>query len=264
MKLVSWNVAGYRACLKKGFRTFFEEVNADIFALQEVKATEDEIDYRPIGYSCYRNQANRKGYSGTIVYTKKEPISVRYGMGIPMHDEEGRMITLEYEDFFFVNTYVPNVKRTLERLDYRMIWEDDFRTYVQKLNQQKPVIICGDFNVAHQEIDIRNAKANIGNAGFTEEERDKFGKLLESGFIDSFRYQHPHEEGWYTWWSYMKDVRKRNIGWRIDYFLVSKDYQDHIQKTTIYREVLGSDHCPIGLDIKKVNDGDSFYSFFFF
>jgi exodeoxyribonuclease-3 len=249
MKFVSWNVAGYRACLKKGFAEFFEKVDADIFALQEVKATEEQIDYIPDGYICYRNVAFKKGYSGTIIYTKVKPLSVRYGMNIPMHDEEGRMITLEYEDFYFINTYVPNVKRTLERLDYRMQWEDDFRKYVGKLKQEKMVIICGDFNVAHQEIDIKNAKANRGNAGFTDEEREKFSELLESGFIDSFRYQHPTEKDWYTWWSYIKNVREKNIGWRIDYFLVSKEYIHQVKNTTIYREVLGSDHCPIGLEI---------------
>lgn len=250
MKFVSWNVAGYRACLKKGFSDFFEKVQADFFCLQEVKATEEEIDYRPAGYYCYRNLAEKKGYSGTIIYAKKEPISIFYGMGIPIHDKEGRTITLEYEDFYLVNTYVPNVKRTLERLDYRMIWEDDFRQYVHKLSQKKMVIICGDFNVAHTEIDIKNAKANRGNAGFTDEERAKFQELLDSGFIDTFRYQHPEEEDWYTWWSYMRNVREKNIGWRIDYFLLSKRDIDHLEKSFIYREIYGSDHCPIGIEIK--------------
>ena len=217
MKLVSWNVAGYRACLKKGFQDFFEEVDADIFCLQEVKATEEQIDYKPDGYICYRNIAERKGYSGTIVYTKVEPLSVSYGMGIENHDHEGRMITLEFSDFYLINSYVPNVKRTLERLDYRMQWEDDFKEYVNSLRKKKIVIVCGDFNVAHTEIDIKNAKANRGNAGFTDEEREKFQVLLDSGFIDTFRYQHPDEADWYTWWSYMKGVRERNIGWRIDY-----------------------------------------------
>lgn len=249
MKLVSWNVAGYRACLKKGFQKFFEEVDADIFCLQEVKATEEQIDYKPEGYICYRNIAERKGYSGTIVYTKVAPLSISYGMGIENHDHEGRMITLEFSDFYLINSYVPNVKRTLERLDYRMQWEDDFRNYVTILRKKKPVIVCGDFNVAHTEIDIKNAKANRGNAGFTDEEREKFQILLDSGFIDTFRYQHPEEADWYTWWSYMKGVRERNIGWRIDYFIISKEGKDKIKSTSIYKEVLGSDHCPIGLEI---------------
>lgn len=249
MKLVSWNVAGYRACLKKGFQDFFEEVNADVFCLQEVKATEEQIDYKPDGYICYRNVAERKGYSGTIIYTKVEPISVYYGMGIEKHDHEGRMITLEFSDFYLINSYVPNVKRTLERLDYRMKWEDDFKEYVNSLRKKKTVIVCGDFNVAHTEIDIKNAKANRGNAGFTDEEREKFQELLDSGFIDTFRYQHPDQKDWYTWWSYMKGVRERNIGWRIDYFIISKEGKDRIKNTSIYNEVLGSDHCPIGLEI---------------
>lgn len=249
MKLVSWNVAGYRACLKKGFQNFFEEVKADVFCLQEVKATEDQIDYKPDGYICYRNIAERKGYSGTIVYTKIKPISVTYGMNIEEHDHEGRMITLEFSDFYLINSYVPNVKRTLERLDYRMKWEDDFRSYVTSLRKNKPVIVCGDFNVAHTEIDIKNAKANRGNAGFTDEEREKFQELLNSGFIDTFRYQHPNELDWYTWWSYMKGVRERNIGWRIDYFIISKECKEKIKDTFIYKDVLGSDHCPIGLEI---------------
>ena len=249
MKLVSWNVAGYRACLKKGFQDFFEEVDADIFCLQEVKATEEQIDYKPDGYICYRNIAERKGYSGTIVYTKVEPLSVSYGMGIENHDHEGRMITLEFSDFYLINSYVPNVKRTLERLDYRMKWEEDFKEYVNSLRKKKTVIVCGDFNVAHTEIDIKNAKANRGNAGFTDEEREKFQELLDSGFIDTFRYQHPEEKDWYTWWSYMRNVRERNIGWRIDYFIISEDGKDRIKNTSIYREVLGSDHCPIGLEI---------------
>jgi len=193
--------------------------------------------------------AERKGYSGTIVYTKIEPLSVCYGMNIEEHDHEGRMITLEFSDFYLINSYVPNVKRTLERLDYRMKWEEDFKEYVNSLRKKKTVIVCGDFNVAHTEIDIKNAKANRGNAGFTDEEREKFQELLDSGFIDTFRYQHPEEKDWYTWWSYMRNVRERNIGWRIDYFIISEDGKDRIKNTSIYREVLGSDHCPIGLEI---------------
>ena len=251
MKLISWNVAGYRACLKKGFADFFEREDADIFCIQEVKATENQIEYHPIGYECYRNEASKNGYSGTIIYTKIHPISIRYGMGILKHDDEGRMITLEFDSFYLVNTYVPNVKRGLERLDYRMIWEDDFRIYVNELKKKKTVIICGDFNVAHTEIDIKNAKANKGNAGFTDEEREKFQLLLDSGFVDSFRYQHPKEADWYTWWSYRANVRERNIGWRIDYFLVSEEGTSRIKKTAIYNQVLGSDHCPIGLELKE-------------
>lgn len=249
MKLVSWNVAGYRACLKKGFADFFESIDADIFCLQEVKATEEQIEYHPIGYECYRNVALKKGYSGTIIYTKEKPLSVCYGMGIPVHDSEGRLITLEYPDFYLVNTYVPNVKRGLERLDYRMLWEDDFRAYVGKLKEKKAVIVCGDFNVAHEEIDIKNAKANRGNAGFTDEEREKFSTLLQSGFVDSFRYQHASEKDWYTWWSYMGKAREKNVGWRIDYFLVSKEAISHIKETSIYHNIFGSDHCPIGLEV---------------
>ena len=249
MKLISWNVAGYRACLKKGFSDFFEKIDADIFSLQEVKATEEQIDYIPEGYYCFRNVAEKKGYSGVITYTKKKPVNVTYGMGIDIHDHEGRMITLEYEDFYLINMYVPNVKRDLSRLEYRMSWEDDFRNYVAKLKDKKMVLICGDFNVANEEIDIKNAKANIGNAGFTDEERAKFKELLNSGFIDTFRYFHPNEEGWYSWWSYMFHARENNAGWRIDYFLVDSNNIDKIKNTTIYNDILGSDHCPIGIDI---------------
>ena len=251
MKLVSWNVAGYRACLKKGFQDFFEEVDADIFCLQEVKATEEQIDYKPDGYICYRNIAERKGYSGTIVYTKVEPLSVSYGMGIENHDHEGRMITLEFSDFYLINSYVPNVKRTLERLDYRMQWEDDFKEYVNSLRKKKIVIVCGDFNVAHTEIDIKNAKANRGNAGFTDEERGKMTELLNAGFVDTFRYLYPEKEEAYTWWSYMFHAREKNAGWRIDYFIVSKSIEKDIKEAIIYSEVYGSDHCPVGLTIGK-------------
>lgn len=248
MKLISWNVAGFRAVLNKGFEDFFNKIDADVFCIQESKALEDQFDYRPEGYFMYLNPAEKKGYSGTLVFSKKEPLSVTYGIGIEEHDHEGRVITLEYNKFYLVDVYVPNVKRDLSRLDYRMIWEDDFKSYLKTLEETKPVIVCGDFNVAHNEIDIKNAKANIGNAGFTYEERDKFTKLLESGFIDTFRYLNPSEEK-YSWWSYMGKAREKNIGWRIDYFIVSKDIVNKIEDAYIYDEVNGSDHCPIGLDI---------------
>lgn len=248
MKLISWNVAGFRAVLNKGFEDFFNKIDADVFCIQESKALEDQFDYRPEGYFMYLNPAEKKGYSGTLVFSKKEPLSVTYGIGIEEHDHEGRVITLEYNKFYLVNVYVPNVKRDLSRLDYRMIWEDDFKSYLKTLEETKPVIVCGDFNVAHNEIDIKNAKANIGNAGFTYEERDKFTKLLESGFIDTFRYLNPSEEK-YSWWSYMGKARENNIGWRIDYFILSKDIANKIEDAYIYDEVNGSDHCPIGLDI---------------
>lgn len=250
MKIVSWNVAGLRACLKKGLREFFQEVNADCFCMQEVKATRDQYDFSPEGYYEYLFPAERKGYSGTLIYSKEKPISVYYGIGEEEYDQEGRTITLEFENFFLVNVYVPNVKRDLSRMDSRMHFEDLFREYLLKLNSKKNVVVCGDFNVAHQEIDIKNAKANRGNAGFTDEEREKFTRLLQSGFIDSFRYYHPDTLDAYTWWSYMKGVRERNIGWRIDYFLVSSDYISYVYDTMIYHDVLGSDHCPIGIEIE--------------
>lgn len=250
MKIISWNVAGFRACLKKGFTDFFEQVNADIVCIQEVKALKEQFDFHPLDYYEYLYPAERKGYSGTLVYTKEKPIKVTYGLGIDIHDHEGRIITLEYEDFYLINVYVPNVKRDLSRLNYRMQWENDFRIYVDKLKETKPVIICGDFNVAHNEIDIKNAKANIGNAGFTYEERACFTKLLDSGYIDTFRYYNQEVGDVYTWWSYMKGVRERNIGWRIDYFLVSKNLINKVENTMVYSEIHGSDHCPIGIDIR--------------
>ena len=249
MKCISWNVAGYRACLKKGFKEFFEEIDADIFCLQEVKATEEQIDYHPEGYYVYRNVAEKKGYSGTLIYTKKEPISVKYGMGIEKHDMEGRMITLEYDNFYLITVYVPNAKQELERLSYRMEWEDDFREYVNELKSKKMVLICGDFNVAHEEIDIKNVKANIGKAGFTYEEREKFTLLLNSGFIDTYRYFYP-DKIQYSWWSYLFHARENNAGWRLDYFLVDKDHIDKISDSIIYDDVMGSDHCPIGIILK--------------
>ena len=249
MKMISWNVAGFRACLKKGFADFFDREQADVYCLQEVKAELHQIDFNPEGYYTYINPAEKKGYSGTLIYSRVEPLSVSYGMGIDEHDHEGRMITLEFEDYYLVNEYVPNVKRELTRLDYRMVWEDDFRRYLKKLEEKKPVIVCGDFNVAHTEMDIKNAKSNIGNAGFTYEERGKFTELLAAGFIDTFRYKNPDVSDRYTWWSFMNNARGRNIGWRIDYFVVSEALKDRITDTIIYDEVLGSDHCPIGLVI---------------
>lgn len=248
MKLVSWNVAGFRACLNKGFDDFFKEVNADVFALQESKVLKDQFSYLPEGYDMYLNPAEKKGYSGTLIYSRIKPISVKYGLGIEEHDHEGRVITLEFKDFYFVTEYVPNVKRDLSRLNYRMTWEDDLRKYLKKLEVLKPVVLCGDLNVAHNEIDIKNAKANIGNAGFTYEERSKFTELLDSGFIDTFRYYNP-EKVKYSWWSYMGKAREKNIGWRIDYFITSKNIIDKVSNTIIYDEVMGSDHCPIGINI---------------
>ena len=247
MKIISWNVAGFRAVLKKGFEDFFSRIDADIFCINESKVNRDQFDFNPEGYYMYLNPAMKKGYSGILVYSKIEPLKVIYGMGIEEHDGEGRMITLEYNDFYLVSVYVPNVKRDLSRLEYRMVWEDDFRKYVKELEKEKPVIICGDMNVAHEEIDIKNAKANRGNAGFTDEEREKMTELLESGFIDTYRYYNPLKE-MYTWWSYMGKARMNNIGWRIDYFLVSKDIVDRIKNTFIFTDVMGSDHCPIGID----------------
>ena len=250
MKLVSWNVAGFRAALKKGFENFFNAVDADIFCLQEVKAERNQIEFDAANYFEYLNPALKKGYSGTMVYTKTKPISVIYGMDKYLSDDEGRLITLEYDNFYLVNSYVPNVKRDLSRLEYRMLWEDKFLDYIKELELTKPVIICGDLNVAHTEIDIKNAKANIGNAGFTYEERGKFTELLNSGLIDTFRYLNPGAIDNYTWWSYMANVRARNIGWRIDYFLLSNILKDKLESVTIYKDIYGSDHCPIGINIK--------------
>ncbi len=252
MKLVSWNVAGFRACLKKGFEEFFQEVDADIFCLQEVKATMDQYDFHPKGYFEYLYPAERKGYSGTLIFSKIEPISVTYGIGTQKFDSEGRSITLEFPNFYLVNLYVPNVKRSLERMDERMEWEIKIQKYLKNLDKEKPVIICGDFNVAHTEIDIKNAKQNIGNAGFTDEEREKFTELLNQGFLDTYRYYHPDTKDAYTWWSYRKNVREKNIGWRIDYFLISNRWIDKIIDTKIYSEVYGSDHCPIGITLQTL------------
>lgn len=250
MKFISWNVAGFRACLKKGFKDFFERIDADIICLQEVKATKDQYDFNPEGYLEYLYPAEKKGYSGTLVYSRIKPLNVIYGIGVDKFDKEGRSIILEFEDFFFINLYVPNVKRTLERMDERMEWEDVVRDYLKRLDAIKPVIVCGDFNVAHTENDIKNAKQNVGNAGFTFEEREKFTTLLESGFIDTYRYYHKDEKDAYTWWTYINNCRERNIGWRIDYFLVSERFIGRVIDTKIYKEIYGSDHCPIGIEIE--------------
>lgn len=249
MKLISWNVNGIRACLNKGFSDFFKEVNADIFCLQETKCHPEQINLEFEGYTSYWNSAERKGYSGTAIFTKKQPVNVTYGIGIEEHDKEGRIITLEFENFYLVTNYTPNAKRELERLYYRMVWEDEIRKYLLELNKKKPVIMCGDLNVAHEEIDLKNPKTNKGNAGFTNEEREKMTELLNAGFIDSYRYLYP-EKIEYSWWSYMGHAREKNVGWRIDYFIVSNDFRENIKDATIYTEILGSDHCPVGLEIK--------------
>lgn len=249
MKLISWNVNGLRAVLKKGFEDFFYDINADIFCVQETKMQEGQIEnFELKGYKQYWNSAIKKGYSGTAIFTKIEPINVTYGIGIEEHDKEGRVITLEFEKFFLVNIYVPNSKRELERLAYRMIWENEIRKYLSKLNEEKPVVMCGDLNVAHEEIDLKNPKTNRRNAGFTDEERGKMTELLKAGFTDSFRYIYP-EKIKYSWWSYMGNAREKDIGWRIDYFIVSKDIQEKIKDAYIFNEIYGSDHCPVGLEI---------------
>ena len=248
MKIISWNVAGLRACLKKGLIEFFEKENADIFCIQESKLTEEQNTFHPEGYYEYLFPAIKKGYSGTLVYSKVEPVSVKYGIDDEEYDGEGRVITLDYKEFYLVNVYVPNIKRDLSRMESRMRFEDLFREYLGKLKTIKNVVVCGDFNVAHQEIDIKNYKANIGNAGFTYEERGKMTELLESGYIDSFRYFNPDLAS-YTWWSYMGNARAKNIGWRIDYFLVNEKMINTVKKTMIYTEIYGSDHCPIGIEL---------------
>lgn len=251
MKLVSWNVNGLRAIYKKGFEKAFKELNADIFCIQETKMQEGQIELELQGYHQYYNYAERKGYSGTAIFTKKEPINVTYGIGIEEHDKEGRVITLEFDKFYMVNCYTPNSGRELARLEYRMIWEDEFKKYLIRLDKQKPVIICGDLNVAHTEIDLKNPKSNRKNAGFTDEERSKIDNLLNSGFTDTFRKIYPDKEGAYTWWSYMFNARANNAGWRIDYFLVSDRISKNIKDAYIYSNIMGSDHCPVGLEIEE-------------
>lgn len=250
MKCISWNVNGIRAAINKGFEDFFKEADADIFAIQETKAQRDQVELSFDGYASYYNDAIKKGYSGVAVYTKIKPLSVTYGMGIEEHDQEGRLITLEFEDFYFIACYTPNSKRELLRLDYRMQWEDDFLHYMDELNKKKPVILCGDLNVAHEEIDIKNPASNHKNAGFSDEERAKMTQLLSHGYIDTFRYLYPDQTDAYSWWSYMFKARERNAGWRIDYFIVSESLKERIEDSMIYSEVMGSDHCPIGLEIK--------------
>lgn len=247
MKFISWNVNGLRACVGKGFLDFFKEADADIFCLQETKLQEGQIDLDLPGYHQYWNYAEKKGYSGTAIFAKQEPLSVSYGIGMEEHDHEGRVITLEYPDFYFITVYTPNSQNELARLDYRMKWEEDFLSYLKKLEEHKPVIFCGDLNVAHQEIDLKNPKSNRKNAGFTDEERGKFTTLIQNGFVDTFRYFYPDQEGIYSWWSYRFSARAKNAGWRIDYFMVSEALKDRLQDAKIYTEVTGSDHCPVGL-----------------
>lgn len=249
MKLVSWNVNGLRACVKKGFLEYFHDIDADIFCIQETKLQEGQIDVDLPGYLQYWNYAEKKGYSGTAVFTKYGPLTVSYGFSPEESEREGRIITLEYENFYLVNVYTPNSQRDLARLEFRLEWEDKLKKYLLALNEKKPVVYCGDLNVAHQEIDLKNAKSNIGNSGFTYEEREKMTNLLASGFIDTFRYLHPDAVDRYTWWSYMNKVRDRNIGWRIDYFIVSESIKEKIVNADIHSHVLGSDHCPILLEI---------------
>lgn len=249
MKMVSWNVNGLRACVTKGFVDIFNKLDADIFCLQETKLQEGQIDLPLEGYYQYWNYAEKKGYSGTAIFTKKEPLAVTNGIGIDEHNTEGRVITLEFEDFFFVTCYTPNSQNELKRLDYRMKWEDDFREYLLRLNKKKPVILCGDLNVAHNEIDLKNPKTNRKNAGFSDEERKKMTTLLNSGFTDSFRYLYPDKEGIYSWWSYRFNARKNNAGWRIDYFITSDSIKDKIIDSKIHTDIMGSDHCPVELDI---------------
>lgn len=249
MKLISWNVNGIRACINKGFYDFLKESNTDILCIQETKMQVGQVEILSEGYLQYASSAVKKGYSGTMVFTKIKPLSVAYGMGIEEHDQEGRLVTLEYDNFYLVNCYTPNSKNELQRLEYRMVWEDDFRAYLKQLETKKPVILCGDLNVAHQEIDLKNPKTNRRNAGFTDEERNKMTTLLESGFVDTFRYLYPDATDKYSWWSYRFNARDRNVGWRIDYFIVSEALKQYIKEASIYPEVLGSDHCPVMLEI---------------
>lgn len=250
MKFISWNVNGLRACVGKNFMDFFKEVDADIFCIQESKLQEGQIELDLPGYEQYWNYAEKKGYSGTAIFTKKHPLSVSYGLGIEEHDHEGRVITLEFEEFFFITVYVPNSKQELLRLDYRMVWEDDFLKYVKKLEEKKPVVYCGDLNVAHKEIDLKNPSSNHHNAGFTDEERGKMTVALNSGLIDTYRYFYPDQEGVYSWWSYRFQARQKNAGWRIDYFIVSESLKDRLKDAKIHTDVMGSDHCPIELTME--------------
>lgn len=249
MKLISWNVNGFRAVLNKGFDDFFQKIDADIFCIQETKLQESQVDFVPEGYNAYWNSAIKKGYSGTAVFSKIKPLNVSYGINIEEHDQEGRVITLEYDKFYLVNCYTPNSQRELTRLEYRMRWEECFRNYLKKLKEHKPVILCGDLNVAHNEIDLKNPKTNTHNAGFTIEERNQMSNLLNTGFIDTFRYLYPEQKDAYSWWSYMFHAREKNSGWRIDYFIISEDIKDKIIDSKIHSEIFGSDHCPVELDI---------------
>lgn len=249
MKLISWNVNGLRACVEKGFLNFFKEVDADVFCLQETKLQQGQIDLDLPGYYQYWNYAEKKGYSGTAIFTKKEPMSVAYGIGIEEHDKEGRVITAEFEEFYVVTVYTPNSQRELTRLSYRMEWEAAFLAYLKKLEEEKPVIFCGDLNVAHKEIDLKNPKSNHKNAGFTDEERACFDKVVESGFVDTYRYFYPDKEGVYSWWSYMFQARAKNAGWRIDYFVVSDALKEKLKGADIHTQIMGSDHCPVELTI---------------
>lgn len=250
MKMISWNVNGLRACVTKGFKEYFENADADIFSVQETKLQEGQIDFAPEGYNCYWNYAERKGYSGVAVFTKKEPLSVSYGLGIDEHDKEGRVITLEFDNFYHVTVYTPNSQSENARLDYRMHWDDAFRNYINELNKTKPVVVTGDLNVAHNEIDLKNPASNRKNPGFTDEERAKMTELLASGYVDSFRYLYPDKTGAYSWWSYRFNARKNNAGWRIDYYIVSDSIKDKIKAAEIHSEIMGSDHCPVELDIE--------------
>ncbi len=249
MKFISWNVNGLRACVGKNFMEVFNEADADIFSIQETKLQEGQINLDLPGYYQYWNYAEKKGYSGVAVFTKIEPLSVSYGLGIEEHDKEGRVITLEFEDFYYITCYTPNSQNELARLDYRMEWEDAFRNYISDLDKKKPVVLCGDLNVAHNEIDLKNPKTNRKNAGFSDEERGKFTELLGAGFIDSFRYFYPDREGIYSWWSYRFKAREKNAGWRIDYYVVSERFKDRMVDAKIHTEIMGSDHCPVELDI---------------
>lgn len=249
MKFISWNVNGLRACMGKGWLDFFNAADADFFCLQETKLQAGQIELDLPGYEQYWNYAEKKGYSGTAIFTKHPPLSVRYGLGVPELDTEGRIITLEYPKFYLATCYTPNAQRELARIDHRLAWDDAFRAYLAALDQTKPVIVCGDLNVAHQEIDLKNPKSNRGNAGFSDEERDSFTKTLEAGFTDTFRHLNPDATGAYTWWSYMFKAREKNAGWRIDYFLVSRRIREQILDTPIYHDILGSDHCPVGLEL---------------